>query len=132
MNYGKISNKLFWNCFSKLIFKTGFRIVQTGNGIISPISRPLINKTIFYKMFHIFRTDFKIDCQNRNGNYPNRKLNYFDLPLPLRGGFFCLREVYVLDLSLLLCLKQLMDFQLMRWLGGYGWSQLHYIATSWL
>ena len=42
----------FRKCFSlvsrgsKSIFKTGNRIIQTGNGIISPTSRPLIKKLL--------------------------------------------------------------------------------------
>merc|ERR1712105_81613 len=71
----------FTKCFSfvprvsKSIFKTGNRIIQTGNGIISPTSRPLI-KNLFYKMFLICSKGFKIDFQNRKWNYPNRKWNY--------------------------------------------------------
>ena len=57
-------------------FKTGNRIIQTGNGIISPTSRPLI-KNLFYKMFLICSKGLKIDFQNRKWNYPNRKWNYF-------------------------------------------------------
>ena len=43
----------FTKCFtfdprgSKLFFKTGNGIIQTGNGIISPTSRPLIKKNFF-------------------------------------------------------------------------------------
>ena len=45
----------FIKCFSfiprssKLIFKTGNRIIQTGNGTISPNSRPLVKKTSITK-----------------------------------------------------------------------------------
>ena len=59
---------------SKLIFKTGNRIIQTGNGIISPTSRPLIKKLLLQKVFHSL--ECKIDFRNRKWNYPNRKWRY--------------------------------------------------------
>ena len=49
----------FTKCFSfgprgsKLIFKTGNEIIQTGNGIISPTSRPLIKKLLLQHLLHI-------------------------------------------------------------------------------
>ena len=59
----------FTKCFSfvlrglKLIFKTGNRIIQTGNGIISPISRPLIKKLLLqhllYRVFQNQILDFQ-------------------------------------------------------------------------
>ena len=52
---------------TKLIFKTGNRIIQTGNGIISPTYRPLI-KNFFYKMSPICSKWFRIDSQNRKWN----------------------------------------------------------------
>ena len=42
---------------SKLIFKTGNEIIQTGNGIISPTSGPLIKKLLLQ---HIFHTDQRV------------------------------------------------------------------------
>ena len=57
---------------SKLIFRRGNGIIQTGNGIVYPISRPLI-KNFFYQMFLIHTKEFKIDFQNRKWNY----LSYF-------------------------------------------------------
>ena len=71
----------FTKCFSfiprssKLIFKIGYGILQTGNGIIYPISMSLIKK-IFCKMFLIETKEFKIDFQNRKWNSPKRKWNY--------------------------------------------------------
>ena len=47
--------KSFMKCFLfdprglKLVFKTGNRIIQTGNGTISPNSRPLVKKTSITK-----------------------------------------------------------------------------------
>ena len=51
----------FTKCFSfiprslKLIFKTGNRIIQTGNGIIYPIFRPLIKKLPLHSVSHFYR-----------------------------------------------------------------------------
>ena len=76
-------NTSFIRCFTffpwslKWNFKTGNRIIQTGNGIISPTFRPLIAKLFFYTVFLILTKEFKIDFQNRNWNYQNRKWNYF-------------------------------------------------------
>ena len=61
---------------SKSIFETRIGIIQTGNGFISPTSWPLI-KNFFYWMFLIWSMGFKINFQNRKGNYPNRKWYYF-------------------------------------------------------
>ena len=36
-----------------MIFKTGKGIIQAGNGIISPTSRPLIQKLLLQHLFHI-------------------------------------------------------------------------------
>ena len=72
----------FVRCFSfdprgsKLIFKTENGIIQTGNGIISPPSRPLIKKLIL-QIVLICSKGFKMDFQNRKWNYPNRNWNYF-------------------------------------------------------
>ena len=46
---------LFYNIFSILTkeFKTGNRIIQTGNGIIYPISRPLIKKLLLQNVFQL-------------------------------------------------------------------------------
>ena len=38
---------------SKLICKTGNAIIQTGNGIISPTSRPLVKKFLLQHILHI-------------------------------------------------------------------------------
>ena len=40
---------------SKLIFKTGNGIIQTGNWIISPTSRPLIKKLLLQNVSHLFQ-----------------------------------------------------------------------------
>ena len=40
---------------SKLIFKTGNGIIQTGNGIFSPTSRPLIKKPLLRKVFYLIQ-----------------------------------------------------------------------------
>ena len=61
---------------SKLVFKTGNWIIQTGNGIISPTSRPLI-KNFFCNISSILTKEFKIGFQNRKWNHLNRKWNYF-------------------------------------------------------
>ena len=61
---------------SKFVFKTKNGIIQTGNGIISPTSRPLI-KSFFFNIFFTLSKEFKIDFQNGKRNYPNRKWNYF-------------------------------------------------------
>ena len=37
-----------------MIFKTGNGIIQTGNGLISPTSRPLIKKLLLQKNSHLF------------------------------------------------------------------------------
>ena len=53
---------------SKLIFKTENGIIQTGKGIISPTSWPLI-KNFFYWMFLMRSKGFMIYFQNRKWNY---------------------------------------------------------------
>ena len=45
-------------------------IIQTGNGIISPYSRPLIKKLLFLLHF------LQISTKERKWNYPNRKWNH--------------------------------------------------------
>ena len=51
----------FTKCFlfdlrgSKLIFKTGNGIIQTGNGINSPTSRPLIQKLFLHNVSHLIQ-----------------------------------------------------------------------------
>ena len=40
---------------SKLIFKTGNGLIQTGNGIISPTSRPLIKKLLLLNVSHLIQ-----------------------------------------------------------------------------
>ena len=60
---------------SKLVFKTGNEIIQTGYGINSPTSWPLI-ENFFYWMFLISSKGFEINFRNRKWNYPNRKWNY--------------------------------------------------------
>ena len=40
---------------SKLIFKTGNGITQTGNGIIFATSRPLIRNFLLQNVFHLFQ-----------------------------------------------------------------------------
>ena len=40
---------------SELIFKTGNLMIQRGNGIISPTSRPLIKKTSFKNTSHMIQ-----------------------------------------------------------------------------
>ena len=72
----------FTKCFSfvprgsKSSFQTGNGIIKTGNGIISPTSRPRIKKTLL-KRYLIWSKEFKINFQNRKWNYPDRKWNYF-------------------------------------------------------
>ena len=48
-----------------MVLKTGNGTIQTGNGIISPISRPLI-KNFFYKMFLNFANEFKLVLKTGN------------------------------------------------------------------
>ena len=51
----------FTKCFSfdprgpKLIFKTGNGIIQTGNGFISPTSRPLMKKLLLQNVSHLIQ-----------------------------------------------------------------------------
>ena len=51
----------FTKCFSFLlrnarwIFKTGYGTIQSGNGIISPTSRPLIKKLLLQKASHFHK-----------------------------------------------------------------------------
>ena len=68
----------------KLIFKTGNRIIKTGNGIILPTSAPLIQK----KMSKYFTFSLKINFQNRKWNYPNRKGSNFSTSGPLIKTYF--------------------------------------------
>ena len=51
-----------------MIFKTENGIIQTGNRIISPTSRPLIKKSLLQHLLHI-NQGFKIGFQNRKWNY---------------------------------------------------------------
>ena len=65
---------------SKLIFKTGNGIVQTGNGIISPTSRPPIKKLLLLNVFYLFQrfqnwSNRKWNFLNRIWNFQNRKWN---------------------------------------------------------
>jgi len=72
----------FTKCFtfdprgSKLIFKTGNGIIQTGHGIISLTSKPLIKKLLLQNVSHLIQ-GVQNWFQNRKWNYPNRKWNYF-------------------------------------------------------
>ena len=66
----------------KLIFYRGNRIIQTGNGIISPTSRPLI-KIFFYKILLICPKGLNIDFQNRKRNHQNRKWIILPIYRPL-------------------------------------------------
>ena len=47
--------------------KTGNGMIQTGNGIISPIFWLPIKKTFFYKMFLTFNNDTKTGLKTGNG-----------------------------------------------------------------
>ena len=40
---------------SKIIFKTGNGIIQTGNRIISPTSTPLIKQLLLQNIYHFFQ-----------------------------------------------------------------------------
>ena len=78
---------------SKWIFKTGNEIIQTGYGIISPNSGPLI-KNNFYNIFSIFTKEYKIDfktskCKNFPPSWP--LIQNFLLPLS-NYLFFCSSE----------------------------------------
>ena len=52
---------------SKLIFQMGNEIIQTGNGINSPTSRPLIKKTSFRKCFSYLPRSSKLIFKTENG-----------------------------------------------------------------
>ena len=71
-------------CFSfsprspKLIFKTGNRIIQTGNGIISLTSWPLIKRLLPQDFFSFLPRISKL-IFNRKQNYSNRKWNNFSI-----------------------------------------------------
>ena len=56
----------------KLIFKTVNGMIQSGKGIIYPISRHLIKKLLLQHLLHINQGG-----QNWNWNFPNRKWKYF-------------------------------------------------------
>ena len=62
---------------SEWIFKKGNLIIQTGNGIISPTSRPLFKKNLLHFISFILTKELKNDLQNTKWNHPNRKWNYF-------------------------------------------------------
>ena len=57
-------------------YHTGNGIIQTGNGIVSPTCRPMIEKLLLQDVSP-FPKEFKIDIQNRKWIYLNRKWNYF-------------------------------------------------------
>ena len=61
---------------SKLIFKIENGNIQTGNGNISPTSRPLIKKRLLQDISNCSKV-LKINHQNRKWNHPNRKWNFF-------------------------------------------------------
>ena len=49
------TSSLYLPRHSKLVFKTGNKMDQTGNRIISPTSRPLINKLLLQHLLHIYQ-----------------------------------------------------------------------------
>ena len=84
----------------KQVLKKGNRIIQTGNGIISPTSWPPIKKLLlfllfpdfrlknfFYKMFLSFNNDTKNGFENRKWNY----CSYFNLHNVVNCVFFNLK-----------------------------------------
>ena len=72
----------FTKCFSftprSLIFETGNRIIQTGNGIIYPISRPLIKKLLLQSVSNLFQGVQTFECKIRQ---------FLDLFCPKRPNF---------------------------------------------
>ena len=108
-----LRNTSFTRCFSldPRGFKIGNRIIQTGNGIISPPSSPLI-KNLFYKMFWIWeKTEIrlpppplgKIETRLESKVFSLVKLCLCSKCLVLRFFDPRLGWAYVLNLKLLLC-----------------------------
>ena len=68
-----IKKKFFTKCCSfvprgsKLISTTGNGMIQTGNGIISPISGPLMKKLLLQNVSHLIK-GVQINFQNRKWN----------------------------------------------------------------
>ena len=114
----------FTRCFSfdprgsKLIFKIGNRIIQTGNGIISPPSSPLIKKLILQNVLNLGKnwdsmtppSDLiweKIETRLESKVFSLVKLCLCSKCLVLRFFVPRLGWAYVLNLKLLLCLEAL-------------------------
>ena len=77
-----------------MVFKIGNGTIETGNGIISPTSWPLIKKPSYYNIFSISTKEFKIDFQDRKWNYSNRKWNYFSYFQTCIQNFFFTKWKY--------------------------------------
>ena len=71
---------------SKLVFKTGNEMDQTGNVIISSTSRPLIKKNFFYDIFSILPKKLKIWFE-----LSKQEMELFLLFPDLRSKNFCKR-----------------------------------------
>ena len=106
----------FTRCFSldprgsKLIFKIGNRIIQTGNGIISPPSSPLIKKLILQSVLNLGKKTeirWKIETRLESKLFSLVKLCLCSKCLVLRFFVPRLGWAYVLNLKLLLCLEAL-------------------------
>ena len=77
----------FTKCFSfdprssKLIYKIGSGIIQTGNGIISPTARPLIKKLLLQNVYHLFK-GFQNWFSKQDMEISKQEMELF---LPLQG-----------------------------------------------
>ena len=91
-----------------MIFKTGYGIIQTGNGIISPTSRPLIRKLLLQHFLYIYQgIQNWFSIQEMELSKPE-----MDLFLPLLGlwskNFFC--KIFLISIK-----KFKIDFHNRKW-----------------
>ena len=61
---------------SELIFKTGNRIIQTGNGIFYPISRPPIKKPLLHNISH-FNQGVQNSFSKQEMELSNQEMEFF-------------------------------------------------------
>ena len=92
-----IQKTSFTKCFwllptsPKLVLKTGNRIIQTGNGIISPISWPLIKKHILQKVSN-FYNGVQIWCWKEKIELFKQEMELFLLLPDLQSKNFFLKK----------------------------------------
>ena len=65
--------------FLELIFKTGNKMIEIGNGIISLTSWPLIKKLLPKDFFH-FTKEIKIDIQQEIELFKQERELFFQIP----------------------------------------------------